>query len=88
MVGYSGVKLGQWRRLMPMLDDLGFPVVVYGFTVTTDPWRIEQIGEPMGKQDNKISIYNMAAQPFDLQMDRHVDRSVMIAVWHRDDAAR
>jgi hypothetical protein len=27
-------------------------------------------------------------QPFDLKMDRHVDRGFMIAVWHRDDAAR
>lgn len=38
-----GEKLRR-RRWLPLVDDLGLPVVEYGFAVTTDPWRIKQIG--------------------------------------------
>jgi len=33
-----------WRKWAPQLDELGRPVVEYGFAVTIDPLRIEQIG--------------------------------------------
>jgi len=33
-----------WRKRMPQVDEQGRPVFEYSFTVTTDPWRIEQIG--------------------------------------------
>ena len=29
---------------MPQFDESGQPIIEYGFTVTTDPLRIEQIG--------------------------------------------
>lgn len=32
------------QRRMPLLDEQGRPVIEYGFTVTTDPLRIELIG--------------------------------------------
>jgi hypothetical protein len=38
-----GKKLHR-RRWLPLVDDRGFPVVEHGFAVTTDAWRIEQIG--------------------------------------------
>jgi hypothetical protein len=33
-----------WRKRMPQVDEQGRPVFEYGFTVTTDLWRIEKIG--------------------------------------------
>jgi hypothetical protein len=39
-----GKKLRR-RRWLPLVDDQGLPVVEYGVTVTTDAWRIEQIGQ-------------------------------------------
>jgi hypothetical protein len=32
------------RRWLPPVDDRGLPVVEYSVTVTTDAWRIKQIG--------------------------------------------
>jgi len=29
---------------MPQVDEKGRPILKYGFRVTTDPWRIEQVG--------------------------------------------
>ena len=44
-------KMLRRRWLLP-IDDRRIPVVEYGFAVTTDPWRIEQIGRTVARFDS------------------------------------